>query len=78
MELEDVMNADLVVTSGLMFWQRLMQVVHNKVMIKLTKEEEDMLLSDRDEIPIVGVKKMDANLEVERRCFDIAYYTQWN
>ena len=56
-ELEDVMNADLVVTSGLMFWQRLMQVVHNKVMIKLTKEEEDMLLSDRDEMPIVGVKK---------------------
>ena len=21
---------------------------------------------------------MDANLEVERRCFDIACYTQWN
>lgn len=61
-ELEDVMNADLFVTSGLMFWQRVMQAVHNKVMIKLTKEQEDML-SDRDEIPIVGVKKkMDANL----------------
>ena len=44
-ELEDVMNADLFVTSDLMFWQRVMQVVHNKVMIKLTKEE-DMLLSD--------------------------------
>ena len=56
-ELEDVMNADLFVTSGLMFWQRVMQVVHNKVMIKLTKEQEDMLLSDRDEIPIVRVKK---------------------
>ena len=26
-------------------------------MIKLTKEQEDTLLSDRDEIPIVGVKK---------------------
>ena len=50
------MNADLFVTSGLMFWKRVMQVVHNKVMIKLTKEQEDML-SDRDEIPIVGVKK---------------------
>ena len=70
------MNADLFVTSGLMFWHRVMQAVHNKVMIKLTKEQEDML-SDRDEIPIVGVKKkMDANLEVERRCFDIACYTQ--
>lgn len=44
-ELEDVMNADLFVTSDLLFWQRVMQVVHNKVMIKLTKEE-DMLLSD--------------------------------
>lgn len=31
-----------------------MQAVHNKVMIKLTK---DMLSSDRDEIPIVSVKK---------------------
>ena len=40
------MNADLFVTSDLMFWQRVMQVVHNKVMIKLTKEQEDMLLSD--------------------------------
>ena len=39
-----------------MFWQRVMQAVHNKVMIKLTKEQEDML-SDRDEISIVGVKK---------------------
>lgn len=55
-ELEDVMNADLFVTSGLMCWQWVMQAVHNKVMIKLTKEQEDML-SDRDEIPIVGVKK---------------------
>ena len=46
-------------------------------MIKLTKEQEDTLLSDGDEIPIVGVKKkMDANLEVERTCFDIACYTQ--
>lgn len=45
-ELEDVMNVDLFVTSDLMFWQRVMQVVHNKVMIKLTKEQEDMLLSD--------------------------------
>lgn len=75
-ELEDVMNADLFVTSGLMFWQRVMQAVYNKVMIKLTKEQEDMF-SDRDEIPIpMCQKKMDANLEVERRCFDIAYYTQ--
>ena len=40
-----------------MFWQWVMEAVHNKVMIKLTKEQEDMLLSDRDEIPIVSVKK---------------------
>ena len=40
-----------------MFWQWVMQVVHNKVMIKLTKEQEDMLSCDRDEIPIVSVKK---------------------
>ena len=75
-ELEDVMNADLFVTSGLMFWQRVMQAVHNKVMITLTKEQEDML-SDRDEIPIVGVKKKNGCQPwVERRCFDIACYTQ--
>ena len=59
-----------------MFWQWVMQAVHNKVMIKLTKEQEDMLSSDRDEIPIASVKKLDANLKVERRCFDIACYTQ--
>lgn len=47
----------LFVTSDIMFWQWVMEAVHNKVMIKLTKEQEDMLLSDRDEIPTVSVKK---------------------
>lgn len=51
------MNVDLFVMSGVMFWQRVMQAVHNKVMVKLTKEQEDTLSSDRDEIPIVSVKK---------------------
>ena len=56
-ELEDVMCADLFVTSGVLFWQRVMQAVHNKVMIKVAKEKEDALTDDRDEIPIVSIKK---------------------
>ena len=37
--------------------QRVMQAVHNKIMIKVTKEQEDALSDDADEIPIVSVKK---------------------
>ena len=52
----DVMSADLFVTSGVLFWQRLMKAVHNKIMIKVTKEQ-DVLTDDADEISIVSVKK---------------------
>jgi len=56
-ELEDVMNANLFVTSNFIFWQRMTQAVHNKIMIKLTKEQEDALSSAADEVPIVSLKK---------------------
>ena len=56
-ELEDVMSADLFMTSGVLFWQRVMQAVHNKIMIKVTKEQEYALTDDADEIPVVSVKK---------------------
>ena len=55
-ELEDVMSADLFVPSGVLFWQRVMKAVHNKILIKETKEQ-DVLTDDADEIPIVSVKK---------------------
>ena len=56
-ELEDVMSADLFVTSGVLVWQRVMQAAHNKIMIKVTKEQEDVLRDDGDELPIVNIKK---------------------
>lgn len=56
-ELEDVISAELFVTSGVMFWQRVMEAVHKKIMIKVTKEQEDALTDERNEIPIVSVRK---------------------
>ena len=56
-ELEDVISAELFVTSGVMFWPRVMQAVHKKIMIQVTKEQEDTLTDERNEIPIVSVRK---------------------
>ena len=56
-ELENVMSADQVVATGSMFWQRVMQEVHNKIMDTLMKKQVDMLVKHRDDKPIVFVKK---------------------
>ena len=56
-ELEDVMSADQIVSTGSMFWQRVMQEVHNKIMDKLMKKQTAMLVANRDERPVVFVKK---------------------
>ena len=51
------MNGNLFVTSGVMFWQRVMQAVYNKMMIKVTKEQQDVLSSEPDEVSLDNIKK---------------------
>ena len=40
-----------------MFWQRVMQEVHNNVMKNLAQKQKDMLVSNRGERPVVIVKQ---------------------
>ena len=56
-ELEDIMSAKYSVTSGSLFWKRLMQEVHNTIMVKLMYEQDYAKTFDRDERLLVSVKK---------------------
>ena len=56
-ELEDVMNTHQIVATGSEFWKRVMQELHNHIMDTLMKKQFAMLVSDRDERPIIFVKK---------------------
>ena len=57
MELEDIMSAKHSVISGSLFWKRLMQEVHNTIMVKLMYEQDYAKTFDRDERLLVSVKK---------------------
>ena len=57
LELEEVMNANQIVSTGSQFWQRVMQEVQNKIMVELMRKQWEMLINDRDRKPIVSVKK---------------------
>ena len=56
-ELEEIMNANQIVTTGSMFWQRVMQEVNNKIMHNVTMEQIRRLVLEQDEKPIVTAKK---------------------
>ena len=56
-ELEDIMSAQLSVTSGNEFWRRVMQEVHNMTMQKLMYEKDYAETYDGDDKPIVSLKK---------------------
>ena len=56
-ELETIMNASQIVTTGSMFWKRVMQEVHNNIMYNVMGEQKNWLISDPDKFPIVSVKK---------------------
>ena len=56
-ELETIMNASQIVTTGSMFWKRVMQEVHNNIMHNVMGEQKNWLISDPDKFPIVSVKK---------------------
>ena len=56
-ELEDVMNASQIVSTGTMFWQRVMQEVHNSIMDLMMTSQVELLVNNRDDKPQLFVKK---------------------
>ena len=56
-ELEQIMSSKQSVTSGSLFWKRVMQEVHNTVMVKLMYEQDYAKTFDGDERPLVSVRK---------------------
>ena len=56
-ELENIMNADQIVATGSMFWKRVMQEVNNKIVTIVATKQRQLLVSRRDERPVVSVKK---------------------
>ena len=56
-ELEEIMNANQIVATGSMFWKRVMQEVHNKIMTVVATKQQELLVSRRGERPVVSVKK---------------------
>ena len=58
LELEEIMNANQIVATGSQFWKRVMQEVHNKIMTELMRKQFEMLVVNRDERPLVSVKKI--------------------
>ena len=56
MELEDIMSVKQPVT-GSLFWKRVMQEVHNKIMQQIMYQQDYDLTNDGDERPLVSVKK---------------------
>ena len=56
-ELEEIMNSHQIVSTGSMFWQRVMQEVNNKIMHNTMKEQIYRLIQNPDEKSIVSAKK---------------------
>ena len=56
-ELENIMNADQIVATGSMFWKQVMQEVNNKIVTIVATKQKQLLVSRRDERPVVSVKK---------------------
>ena len=56
-ELEEIMNANQIVATGSMFWQRVMQEVNNKIMHNVMMEQIRRLILEPDDKPIVSAKK---------------------
>ena len=56
-ELEDIMNASQIVSTGSQFWKRVMQTMHNYIMYTAMKDQWDLLVKEADRKPIVFLKK---------------------
>ena len=56
-ELEEIMNATQIVSTGSQFWKRVMQTLHNKIMTEVMKDQWNASVAERDRKPIVFVNK---------------------
>ena len=56
-ELEEIMNATQIVSTGSQFWKRVMQTLHNKIMSEVMKDQWNVSVAERDRKPIVFVNK---------------------
>ena len=56
-ELEEIMNATQIVSTGSQFWKRVMQTLHNKIMTEVMNHQWKMQVAERDRKPIVFVNK---------------------
>ena len=56
-ELEEIMNATQIVSTGSQFWKRVMQTLHNKIMTEVMNHQWKMQVAERDRRPIVFVNK---------------------
>ena len=73
-KLEEIMSSKQPVTSGNLFWKRVMQEVHNKSMQQLMYEQQKYAQThERDERPHVTVKKnWMPTMTWKRRCPNFA------
>ena len=56
-ELEEIMNATQIVSTGSQFWKRVMHTLHNKIMTEVMKDQWNASVAERDRKPIVFVNK---------------------
>ena len=56
-ELEEIMNATQIVSTGSQFWKRVMQTLHNKIMTEVMKDQWNASVAEADRKPIVFVNK---------------------
>ena len=56
-ELEEIMNATQIVSTGSQFWKRVMQTLHNRIMTHVMKDQWSASVTEPDRKPIVFVKK---------------------
>ena len=56
-ELEEIMNATQIVSTGSQFWKRVMHTLHNKIMTEVMKDQWSASVAERDRKPIVFVNK---------------------
>ena len=56
-ELEEIMNATQIVSTGSQFWKRVMHTLHNKIMTELMKDQWNASVAESDRKPIVFVNK---------------------
>ena len=56
-ELEEIMNATQIVSTGSQFWKRVMHTLHDKIMTEVMKDQWNASVAERDRKPIVFVNK---------------------